>query len=517
MSDAITNLWTIPLFVIIPIITAILLNFLYNKSRTIKVIAVASSIALFVLALISPYGFQWFTGQPGVTQGGTYTFNASVFSWRLSLEYYFGSLQQILITIMSLLLVFVVFLSTSSLKKNIGPYIGLIFLLFMSSAIIIMVNDFYHLWIGVEIGSLLLAGVVAASGESISQKAALKYAFFSALSGAGMAIALAMILGVTGYSNISNAIQYIMSNDLSSMSGVLYIAFGFFVLAWIYAGGLAPIHPLKSDVYGSAFPHATVMLQTQSKLMIVAMGLIILRLFGTLPFAKEVMLSISVLTMIMGVIMALIQTDLRWTLAYLIVSHSGLVTLGISLGTIQGITGGLFQAVNDVVYMSVLLICCEAVIYFGKGTSIKTVGGIAKRAPWLALAVVIGAFAASGVPPFNGFQSEIILIQASLSSGLPEVAVIVLMVSVTTFIALFKPIYNIFLKPDNSPTALEGEAGSGITAMAVVQPASPVPKSIYLFLAILIAIIIVLGLYPQLALGFVQNTAIKVVYFPWVP
>jgi len=156
-------------------------------------------------------------------------------------------------------------------------------------------------------------------------------------------------------------------------------------------------------------------------------------------------------------------------------------------------------------------------MYFGKGTSIKTVGGIAKRAPWLALAVVIGAFAASGVPPFNGFQSEIILIQASLSSGLPEVAAIVLMVSVTTFIALFKPIYNIFLKPDNSPIAMEGDAGAGIATMAMVQPTSPVPKSIYLFLAILIAIIIVLGVYPQLALGFVQDTAIKVVYFPWVP
>jgi hypothetical protein len=91
------------------------------------------------------------------------------------------------------------------------------------------------------------------------------------------------------------------------------------------------------------------------------------------------------------------------------------------------------------------------------------------------------------------------------------------MVSVTTFIALFKPIYNIFLKPDNSPIAMEGDAGAGIATMAMVQPTSPVPKSIYLFLAILIAIIIVLGVYPQLALGFVQDTAIKVVYFPWVP
>jgi len=517
VSEAITNLWSIPLLVIIPIITAILLNLLYRRGRAIKILAVASSAAIFVIALISPYGFQWFTGQPGVTLGGTYTFDASVFSWRLALEYYFGSLQQILIVIMSLLLIFVVFLSTSSIKKNIGPYLGLLFLLFMSAAIIIMVNDFYHLWIAVEIGSLLVAGVVAASGESISQKAALKYTFFSALSGAGMAIALALILGVTGYSNISNAIMSIRMNDLTSMYGVLYIAFAFLLLSWIYAGGLAPLHPLKSDVYGSAYPHATVLLQTQSKLMIVAMGLIILRLFGTLPFAKEVMITVSVLTMILGIVMALVQTDFRWTLAYLIVSHSGLVTLGISLGTVEGITGGLFQAINDVIYMSVLLICCEAVVYFGRGTSIKSAGGLAKRAPILAFAVVIGAFAASGIPPLNGFQSEIILIQASLSSGLPEVAVMVLMVSVATFIALFKPIYNIFLKPEPSPALMVDSGGAGIAGMALGEQVDPIPRSLYIFLAILIALIIILGVVPQLAINFVQNTAIKVVYFPWVP
>jgi len=401
-------------------------------------------------------------------------------------------------------------IATKSLKKNYGTYIGLIFLLYMSAAIIIMVNDFYHLWIGVEVGSLLVAGVVAASGDAISQKAALKYTFFSALSGAGMAIALALILGLTGYANISDAIRFLGSNDVSSMYGVLYVSFGFLMLAWIYSGGLAPIHPLKSDVYGSAYPHATILLQTQSKLMLVAIGLVILRLFGTLPFAKEVMLGVSVLTMMIGVVMALLQTDFRWTLAYLIVSHSGLVTLGISLGSVLGIAGGLFQAVNDVIYMSVLLLCCEAVYYYGKGTSIKSVSGIAKKSPWLALAVVLGAFAASGVPPFNGFQSEILLIQAALSGGMPEIAVVILMVSVTTFVALFKTIYSIFLRPEEPlPIVQPDELADG--------KKSPVPKVLFFALAVLIGMTIVLGVYPQLALNFLTEAALKVVYVPWVP
>ncbi|MCQ5376868.1 MAG: hypothetical protein NO516_02330, partial [Candidatus Methanomethylicia archaeon] len=328
MTETVTNLWSIPLLLIIPILTAIVVNFLYGKAKAIRAVAILSSLALFAIAIISPYGYHWFTGQPAVLLNGGYTYSVQIFAWRLSLELYFGYMQQIMIAVMSLLLIFVVAISTKVMSKNMGTYIGLIFLIYMSSAAIIMVNDFYHLWIAVEIGSLLVAGLVAASGESISQKAALKYTFFSAISGAGLAIALALILGITGYPNVSDAIVSMHINNIQGMQGILYVAFGFLVLSWIYAGGLAPIHPLKSDVYGASFPHATVMLQTQSKLMLIAIGLIILRVFGTLPFAKEVMLGISVITMMVGVVMALLQTDFRWTLAYLIISHSGLVTVG---------------------------------------------------------------------------------------------------------------------------------------------------------------------------------------------
>lgn len=499
MSEYVSNLWSIPLLVIIPLLVAVLVNFLYNRSRAIKYISLISALSIAVIALISPYGFQWFAGHPALNPTTlTFTFDPGISAWRLSLEYYYGPLQQIMIFVMSLILIFVVAVAATSLTKHQGPYMGLIFLLFASAAIIIMVNDLYHLWIAVEIGSLVVAGVVVGSGTSISHKAALKYTYFSALSGAGLAIALALILGLTGYSNISDVISYLQSVDLGGMSTILYVAFGFFVLSWIYAGGLAPIHPLKSDVYGASFPHGTAMLQAQSKLMLVAIGIVILRIFGSLPFVREVMLAISIITMMLGVIMALIQTDFRWIIAYLIVSHSGLVTLGISLGTTEGLVGGMFQAVNDVIYMTVLLLCCEALFYFGK-TSIRNTAGIAKKAPWLGMAVMLGTFAASGIPPFNGFQSEIILIQAALRVGLPEAAAVILMVSVTTFIALFRGIYRIFLKPPE-----------GQDLISEVK----VPSSLYMGLGVFIILTLIIGVYPNIIVRFIVPVA-EAVSIPW--
>ncbi len=506
MNEAVTNLWSVPLLIIIPILTAILVNLLYNKTKAIRAISVGASIAVLAIAVLSPYGFHWFAGHPAVNSDGTYTFTASVFSWKLSLEYYYGPLQQILIGLMSLLLLFTVLIATKSLSKNLGPYLAIIFLTYVSAAAVLMTNDFYHLWIAVELGSLLVAGLVASSGTAYAQKAALKYTFFSALAGSGLAISLGLILGLTGYVNITDAIHFLMSNDLGGMYAVLYVAFAFLTLAWVYAGGLVPVHPLKSDVYRSAFPHGTVLLQTQSKLMLVAIGIVMLRLFGSLPFATDVMLVISVLTMIFGVVMALIQTDLRWILAYLIVSHSGLVTVGLSLGTYRGIVGGIFQALNDVIYMSILLICCEMLLYFGKGsTSIKFGGGVAKKSPWLAAFAVLGAMAASGIPPFNGFQSELILLQAALEQGLPEVAAVILMVSVSTFVALFRAIYSIFLKPEPEKTS---ESYVGRFKM---------PDVVFISLVVLLSISLILGVYPQLAFSFINESALKVVLVPWVP
>lgn len=509
MSDSTTSLWSIALIVVIPLLTAIAMNLLFSRKRAIRYISLASAISLLLITLASSYGYHWFVGLPALDPSTfTFTFDAGTPAWRLSLEYYFGPLQQILIAVMSLLLVLVTLVASPNLTKNQGAYMAMIFLTFMSAAIIVMVNDFYHLWIAVEIGSLVVAGVVVASGEGVSQRAALKYTFFSALSGAGLAVALALILGLTGFSNISDSIRFIQTTDLGGMSTILYVAFGFFALAWIYAGGLAPIHPLKSDVYGAAFPHGTAILQAQSKLMLVAMGIIMLRLFGALPFAREVMIAVSVLTMIFGVVMALLQTDFRWVLAYLIVSHSGLVTIGISLGTFEGIVGGLFQAVNDIIYMGVLLIVVEAIMYFGRGTSTRTAVGVAKKAPWLAVAVVLGALAASGIPPFNGFQSEIILIRASLLVNLPELAAVILLVSVATFIAIFRGIYTLFFKPADP---LVGEDGSPIEVKE-----TPVPRWIYVSLAVLLGMTLLIGVYPDIVLQFITPVA-QQVSIPWYP
>ncbi|MEM3040063.1 MAG: hypothetical protein QXO54_04585, partial [Candidatus Methanomethylicaceae archaeon] len=83
MSVYPSNLWSIPLLVVIPILVAVLVNFVYNRARLIKVISVVSAVCLAVISLISSYGYHWFTGQPALRpETLTFTFDPGFPAWR---------------------------------------------------------------------------------------------------------------------------------------------------------------------------------------------------------------------------------------------------------------------------------------------------------------------------------------------------------------------------------------------------------------------------------------------------
>jgi len=478
----VSNQPLVALIVVAPILVAVLLNLGYGKIRFSKYLFIASAFALLIIVLLSGYGYHWFAGHP-IFQG-----------LRLSLEYVFTPYHKFALFILSLLLIFTAFAASVSVVGKPGVYYAFLLLCYASTAMAVLTNDLYHLWIAVEVASLIIAGVVIAAGSPGAHRATLKYMFITGFAGAGLAVSLAILLGVTGVANISDAVYALSTMSLEGFMPTIYMAYAFFVIAWIYVAGMAPTHPIKADIYRYSLPHAAALLQAQAKLMMVAIGLIILRLFGSMPFTRESMLVISLITAIFGVVLALMQSDLRHVLAYIVVSHGGLVGIGLSIGTAYAISAALFQAINDIIYMGLLFLACEAIILLVKRDPAAGLGNLISKAPSLALFIFIGSFAASGIPPLNGFQSELMLINAALSVGLPEVAVVILFVSVTTFIALFKSIYEIILRPKKVESEVLGS----------------IPNSLYASLFILSVLCIVFGLIPQLPLSFINPMAAEV-------
>ena len=226
------------------------------------------------------------------------------------------------------------------------------------------------------------------------------------------------------------------------------MALSLITFGWLYASGLPPFHTIKSEVYSKALPHGAALIQAFSVFTLVAIGIIIIRLFSYNPFTHIAIIGISVIAMILGITMALMQTDYKRILGYLAVGELGYIGIGLGLGTALGITAGLFQAINESVITSFLFIGFGTVLYKTRTSDTKKLGGMMYVNPKVALLVLLAGLAMAGVPPLNAFQSKLMLIQASIQSGLPEIGIIMILLSIVTFMTFMKAFYTVYMRPN---------------------------------------------------------------------
>jgi len=127
---------------------------------------------------------------------------------------------------------------------------------------------------------------------------------------------------------------------------------------------------------------------------------------------SSLIMSIGVASMLIGVLLALLQTDIKRLLAYHSISQMGYILLGIGLGTKLGLAGGLYHLVNHAMFKGLLFLCMGAVTYSTGTRKLDNLGGLWKRMPITTFTCIIAALAISGIPPFNGFASKTVLAEA---------------------------------------------------------------------------------------------------------
>ena len=147
-------------------------------------------------------------------------------------------------------------------------------------------------------------------------------------------------------------------------------------------------------------------------------------------------MTLGVLSMIGGVLLAIGQWDYKRRLAYHSISQICYVILGIGLGTPLGILGGLFHLLNHAAFKSLLFLTAGAVEYRTGTRDLKEMGGLRERMPVSAGSSLVGSFSIAGVPPFNGFFSKLIIIIACVQAkhyGLAGAAVVVSILTLASF------------------------------------------------------------------------------------
>ena len=467
----------IPLMVIIPLLAALLISAFSKFNRVSKVLAFVVAIILPVIPILSNYGLHYFGGYEPILD------NITGVMFHPAITYSFTFLQQIFILMVGLLTFLVVFIYLTKYKKVSGPYLFLLFLGTAAVTAMLLTDDIFHMFVFFEILALAQVGIVAASSIDYSYEMALKYMILGSIGSPMMLLGIGFLLALTGSVNITD-IAYAVHNALvNATSPVFLLSLALIFFGWLYASGLPPFHTIKSGIYSKAEPHAAALLQSFTVISMISIVLVMFRIYSSLPIFEILIISFSILAMILGVSMALTQTDFRRMIGFLAVGELGFIGLGIGLGTNYSITAGLFQALNEIIITALLFIGFGAIVNATDEVDTRKLGGLLAYHPKVGIMLLIGGLAMAGVPPLSGFQSKLMLVQASLSCGFPEISILAIMVSIATFVVFVKTYYVMFLRP--KPHDL-------------VADKKEVPKAMIFTMGILLIIIILLGLIPDI-------------------
>ena len=480
----------IPLIVIIPLICALLLNLLHGKNRISRIMALIVAIVIPIIALVASNGLHFFGGHAPLTFNPSLleSLPASLLSSRVilfhpAITYSLEDLEKIFIFILGIVIFLALFTYFNKYKKVSGPYLFLIFMGTAAVSAMLLSDDIFNMYIFFEIAALTQTGIILASNTEGSTETALKYMILGSIGGPILLLGIGFVLGVIGSVNITDIVYAIHTGYVNPYSPALIIGFAMIFFGWLYASGLPPFNTIKSLIYSKGTPESSAILTTFSVLTMVAFGLVMFRIFGYLSVYKITIMLFSLLAMVLGVSMAVVQTDYRKMLGFLAVGELGFIAIGFGIGTKLSMTAGLFQAFNDIVITSLLFIGFGIVYYLTGTSDTRKLGGLISLNPKVSIMILLGGLALAGVPPFNGFQSKLMLVQSALNAGFPEIAIIIVLVSIVVFMTFVKAFHSIYLKPKPKDLSFVHKE---VPSLAIVS------------IAILLIICLVIGLDPNL-------------------
>ncbi|MCW5575683.1 MAG: NADH-quinone oxidoreductase subunit NuoN [Burkholderiales bacterium] len=314
-----------------------------------------------------------------------------------------------------------------------GEFFALALFATLGMMVMISANHLLTLYLGLELLSLSLYAMVALQRDSVqATEAAMKYFVLGALASGMLLYGMSMLYGATGTLEITQLAQL-------SVEGVRAQAVLVFGLVFIVAGlgfklGAVPFHMWVPDVYQGAPTAVTLFIGSAPKFAAFA---IVMRLLAQALGAealvdewRQMLLIMAVLSLAIGNLTAIMQTNLKRMLAYSTISHMGFLLLGVLSGTIDGYGAGMFYVV---VYVLMTLGAFGVILLLTRGgfeaEELDDYRGLNRRSPWYAFLMLLLMFSMAGIPPTVGFYAKLSVLQAVVQIGLWWVAVIAVMFS----------------------------------------------------------------------------------------
>lgn len=311
-------------------------------------------------------------------------------------------------------------------EKEQGEFYILGLLSVLGMMVLVSGHDLLILYLGLEVLSLPLYAMVAMKRDRRdSTEAAMKYFITGSIASSMLLFGMSMIFGATGTLDISS-IARVISVVPSGMNLIFALGLVFVVIGVAFKLAAVPFHMWIPDVYQGTPNAMLVFLSSAPK--IAAFGMAIRLLIEAMPNLfhqwQELLMILSILSIAVGNLAAIMQSNVKRMLAYSAIAHSGYMFLGLLSGTSEGYSASMFYTI---VYSLMSLGAFAIVGLMAKGQhevkKIEDFKGLNSRNPWLAFMMLILMFSMAGIPPTAGFFAKLSVIQALINAHQVWIAV----------------------------------------------------------------------------------------------
>ena len=347
------------------------------------------------------------------------------------------------------------------------------------------------IYVSLELSSYSLYILVALrQGKNMGLEAGIKYFLIGICTSAVMLFGLALLYGTTQATFVNDLVAVLpeVIDQPAVLIGLLLTLSGFFFKLAVF-----PFHLWAPDVYQGAANQVTAYIATASKVAAIALLIRMVAVAGTgiaSPYLIHVLVMLSIVSMTVGNLAAIVQKDMKRLLAYSTVAHAGYILIGILSMNQAGYSGVIFYALALLVMKFTAFLVVVRVAHDDRNLQINQLGGLYKRSPLLAMALMVSIFSLAGIPPTIGFTAKLFVFLAAMAQGyftLVLIAMINVVISLYYYLLVLKAAY--MLKPDGAMPALSLSPFLKVLTVA------------------LIIVMLAVGLFPTYILEIVEAAA----------
>ncbi|MDN5344755.1 MAG: NADH-quinone oxidoreductase subunit [Clostridia bacterium] len=402
----------------------------------------------------------------------------------------FGTYFKILFLAAAILTAVCSFDYVERMGLNQGEYYALLVLATLGMMILASAGELISLYLGLELMTITFCILVAFHlSDARSAEAGLKYILLGAMSSAILLYGLSLAYGASGSTVIKQIGQVVAA---SGASPALILGTIFLLAGFAFKVTAVPFHMWSPDVYEGAPTPVTGFLSVASKAA--GFAALVRVFFGALPdlhsFWVQLFMALAILTMVLGNLVAIPQTNIKRLLAYSSISQAGYLLLGVVSYSVLGIGAIMYYAMLYV-FGNMGAFMAATAFYNNEGSDeIKDYAGLARRSPLVAAVMLFSMLSLAGIPPMAGFVGKFYLFTAIISRGyiwLAILAILMSMVSVYYYLMVARAMYL-----GNPP------AGS--------QPVRVAP-GLQVAMVVSLLVLFFLGIYPTPLTNYALNSA----------